>query len=318
MTDPVRLDDANLEQLIPLFKAVFGHAVPKPLLEWKYARGMGESWVIPGEGREGPLLHCGLIYRVVAFEGEFHRVAQLVDLMAHRKSSGLSRTQSPFFALIKLILRSIQTPENPHSLAFGFPSDRAMRLGEHLGVFRSIDSLSDLVFEPRRPSWHGAGCQEVGVAEVCRCVDELWFRMRRGLGDCAIGCRDAAYVFHRYLSHPLKPYRFLLVNSRFFGRIVGLAIVRDHGDGELALIDLLSSLDDVPEVFKALQGWSCKNTCKRLTFSITSRFARMFESYATESRTTEFRIMANPFTSTPVLDRLENNWWLTSGDTDYR
>lgn len=318
MIDPVRLDDNDLERTMPLFKAVFGHEVPKALLEWKYRNGMGESWGVSGDCNGELLLHCGLIYRRVAFEGEVHKAAQLVDLMAHRKSSGLSRAQSPFFVLIKLILERLQGPENPYSLAFGFPSERAMRLGEHLGVFRSIDSLFDLVFESRMASWHVPACHEVGVAEAFSTVDELWSRMRRGFRDCSIGSRDAGYFSHRFFSHPSKPYRLLLVKGRLFGRIAGLAVVRDHGEGALALIDLLSSFNDIPDIFKAVQSWSRLNNYRTLIFSVTSRFAREFEPCATEMRSTEFRIMANPFTEASILHRLESNWWLTSGDTDYR
>ena len=150
MIDPLRLDDADLARTIPLFKAVFGHEVPKALLEWKYSKGMGESWGGSGDCNGELLLHCGLIYRQVVFEGELHRAAQLVDLMAHRKSSGLSRAQSPFFVLIKLILSRLQAPENPYCLAFGFPSERAMRLGEHLGVFRSIELIRSCFRDKRR------------------------------------------------------------------------------------------------------------------------------------------------------------------------
>ena len=65
---------------------------------------------------------------------------------------GLSRKSSPFAALIQQVLADLPGDGNPGGLAFGFPSDRAMRLGEHLGLFSSIDRIRQLAFVPLPPS----------------------------------------------------------------------------------------------------------------------------------------------------------------------
>jgi hypothetical protein len=312
-----QLQDHELGLLQPLFEIVFKHGVSLELLRWKYAGQRGEPWVVAGADGLATV-HCGLYFRIVMFQGVQLRVAQLVDLMALPKAQGLSRTDSPFAVLMRAILASLPRADNPAGIAFGFPSERAMRLGERMKVYRSVDRVMELEFAPvrcRSGARHRV-LSGVGAADVGR-LNKLWQKMSRSLSDFAVGVRDAQYVQQRYLAHPERAYTLLLIESRWLKTPIGLAVV-GPGDERRELLDVVCDLKDAPEVIGAAQGWLMETAGKALSFLLTERFARQLAPHAVRCEPTQFRIMGNPFSPAACLAALEGRWWLTGGDTDYR
>jgi hypothetical protein len=309
--------DHELGVLPPLFEAVFKHSVSVELLRWKYADRRGESWLF--EAVDGhPTLHCGLYFRDVLFQGGLLRAAQLVDLMALPKSNGLSRTDSPFAVLMRTILATLPRSENPSGIAFGFPSHRAMRLGECMGVYRAVDHLMELEFPPihRRFGPRRRVLSSINAADAV-ILNGLWLSMARDLSAFALGVRDVKYLQQRYLLHPEKRYTMLLVESYWRKQPIGLAVI-GPGDERRELLDIVCAWGNAPEVIGAAQCWLAESSGKSLLFSLTERFARQIASFATRCEPTQFRIMGNPFSPPACLASLEGHWWLTGGDTDYR
>ena len=311
-----RLAGQELSDLQPLFLAAFGHALSPRLLAWKYAAGQGESWL--AESADGqPALHCGLLFRNIRLAGETHRAAQLTDLAALPKMSGLTRNNSPFFHLMRHLLHTLPRPDNPAGLAFGFPSDRAMRLGEHLGVYRAVDQLVDLVFTPLRPLRLGLRCRVLEQLPEERITERLWASMAKSLPELAVGVRDPHWLHWRFAAHPENRYRFIALQGALSRRTLGLAILRP-GNDITTLTDLLAPADALPDMLNALSAWLPQAGCRELHFSLTSRPSLPLAALASRCTPSEIRIMANPLSPTALLDRLHNAWWLTSGDTDYR
>lgn len=312
-----RLQDDKLALVQPLFQTVFKHSVSLALLRWKYAEGRGESWLVASEDGQA-LIHCGLFFRDVLLDGCLIRAAQLVDLMALPKAGGLARADSPFAVLMRKILNDLPRSDNPQGMAFGFPSDRAMRLGEHMGVYRAVDSLMELEFAPihRRvkPRWRLLDA--VSASDVL-VLDELWRKMCCDLAEFPLGVRDAQYLQQRYLAHPERRYTLLLVESFWLRSPIGLAVI-GPGDERRELLDVVCAWENVPEVIGAAQCWLAENSGKALIFSLTERFAVQIAPFAVRCDPTQFRIMGNPFSSVACLESLKGRWWLTGGDTDYR
>lgn len=312
-----RVPDDGLSVLQPLFETVFKHPVSLALLHWKYGDQRGESWL--AESADGqPTVHCGLYFRDVRLRGRVLRVPQLVDLMAPPKSGGLTRTESPFALLMRKILADLPRADNPDGVAFGFPSDRAMRLGEHMGVYRAVDRMMELEFAPKRrrfgPRWRVLSSVSALDAVV---LNDLWTAMSGDLSACALGVRDVGYLQQRYLAHPEKRYTLLLVESHWWRRPIGLAVI-GQGEDRRELLDVVSCWDNVPAVIGAAQAWLAESAAQSLTFLLTERFARQLASLAVRCEPSQFRIMANPFSPPSSIAALERQWWLTGGDTDYR
>lgn len=316
MMDVRALSDDELGLIQPLFRAVFGSEINLPMLHWKYGQGRGSAWTL-WQGSQ-LLVHCGLCPRQVWLQGERIQATQLVDLMAAPKQTGLVRHGSPFAVLMRHVLAQLPGPGNPDGVAFGFPSARAMRLGELAGVYRAVDDWHALTLlgrdVPRGPralevaSW---GHREGAV------VDSLWARMRADLQDFVVGVRDMAYLRQRYLRHPDKAYRLLLVRSQWFRVPIGLLVLGPNRH-QPELLDVLCAWADLPEVLLAGRRWLHDAGAKQMQLFVTSPFATRLAPQADQCDATEFRIMANPFSPAASLSKLQQRWWLTGGDTDYR
>lgn len=316
MTELRCLADDELGLIQPLFHAVFGAPISLPMLRWKYAQGRGAAWTL---WQNSVLqVHCGLWRRAVLLQGAPVVAQQLVDLMAAPKQAGLSRQDSPFARLMRHVLAQLPCADNPDAVAFGFPSARAMRLGEHAGVYGAVDHWMALDFGARQLRW-GPRAKEItswGAAERAT-VDVLWARMRADLAPFVLGVRDMAYVQQRYLAHPDKVYRLLLVESRWRRSPLGL-LVMGPGTSAFELLDVLCAWEDVPELLLAARRWMHSVAAQRVTLNLTSRFAAQLAQFSDGCTETEFRIMANPLTPGATLEKLQQRWWLTGGDTDYR
>ena len=312
-----RLDTRELMLLQPLFESVFKQPVSAALLKWKYAEGRGESWAAWQTAENRPFLHCGLSFRDVLVAGSPTRAAQLVDLMAEPKRSGLSREQSPFALLMRQILDSLPRQDNPAGVAFGFPSDRAMRLGEHAGVYRSVGNWQalefcgiDAVMGPRVRAWRHELASDLALA------DRLWRVMARDLVDYSLGVRDSSQLIHRYLMHPEKRYTLWVAESRWLRQPMGIVVV-GGGPDHYEILDVLGRREDMPEIIRAVQRWLHDTQGQSLTLMLTAPFAQQLKSFASRCVATQFRIMANPRTPPAILAQLDDRWWLTGGDTDY-
>lgn len=313
-----RLTDKQLHLLPPLFRSVFGVAVTPELLAWKYADGRGESWVADVAGEDTPILHCGLAFRDVLMAGDRCRAAQLVDLMAAPKRAGLSREMSPFTVLMRQLLHGLARPDNPAAVAFGFPSGRAMRLGEHNGVYLAVDRWRALEFGAvrgllgsRLRLWRAADADDRVLA------DRLWQRMAKDFSLAVLGVRDAGYLVHRYCRHPEKKYVVWVVESRWRRVPLGL-VVLGPGRGNHEILDLIGCREDMPEMLLAAQQWLHASGGQALNLMLTESFASQLAPFANNFSDTEFRIMANPDSPASTLAKLQGGWWLTGGDTDYR
>lgn len=313
-----RLEPAHFDAIQPLFRQVFGHDISRDLLDWKYGADHGEAWGYWSE--DGALmLHCGLFYRNIRFAGQQYRIGQLADLMAAPKHAGLTRRDAPFTQLMREILAHLAGPANPHALAVGFPGERAMRLGEHLGVYKAIDDWHELSFHARPAGFLAPRATNIETMDPATgaVVDRLWAAMARDLADFPLGLRDAAYIEQRYFRHPTHRHHCLLIQRRWPRRPLALAVLRGEGE-QYELLDLVGPLTAMPEALRCLQAWLGQVGGQRLSFWLTSRFAEQFAPLADASRVTEIRIMANPDTPPEILASFDHRWWLTGGDTDYR
>lgn len=301
-----------------LFLAVFGERISAERWARKYAAGQGEGHGIWLAGQL--IAHCGIFYRSTLVGGEVRRIGQLGDLMASPdKAGGLSRRGSPFFQLIQHVLARLRGPDNPDGLAFGFPSERAMRLGERLGLFTTIDLLYELIFPPRAAGFFSDRRQLLLPTDPSfdRIAGPLWQAMAKDLRQAMVGVRDAAYLRTRYFEHPNHQYRLCCIRRPLTGTPVGLIVLRQLGD-DWELSDLVAPLANVPRLLRAAQAEVAGLGGRRLQLWLTESYARRFADLAASCNRLEFRIMANPFSSAELLQRFDRRWWLSSGDTDYR
>lgn len=317
MNTVCRLSDRELTKIQPLFAQVFGASISEAMLDWKYAQGRGESWCVYDQSHR-LLLHCGICFREVFRFGKEERVAQLVDLMAAPKQAGLSRKGAAFSVLMCEILAGLRNPRNPESVAFGFPSERAMRLGELSGVYCSVDNWMELSF-CAKPFLVSPSIEFLSHENTTwdSSVDRLWSDMRDSFRDAVIGNRNSAYLRFRYFARPDRQYVLLLMKSSIFRRPFGLAVL-SLSSGHCEIMDLIAAKDNIADVIAGVQNWLKSQKINSLSLLITEGFCGLVSLSASAVSKTQFKIMANPFMRSSELAALKGRWWLTGGDTDYR
>lgn len=315
----LRLADADLGRIRPLFAQVFGGSISEGLLHWKYGNGRGVSWCLCASDGDSVGLHCGVMFREVVFRGRLRRAAQLVDLMAMPKRQGLARGNSDFALLMRHVLSTLPEFGVAGGFAFGFPSGRAMRLGEIAGVYRAVDDWQQLRFSAQPWSRRAPHIKAL-TADDGTCVaacDRLWPAMRADFADAALGVRDGAYFVWRYFERPDQSYVVLRVRSPFVRRLLGMVALSVRG-GEGEILDVLGRQQDLPRLVNAARHWAHAEGIRCLTMMLTQRFVALFKPWAEACESTQFRIMANPWMHDPAAAEMHGAWWLTGGDTDYR
>lgn len=310
-----------------LFREAFSADISSALREWKYGGGRGrQDGVFLDHQRRILLAHCGAMFRRSLVLGQARVLPQYGDLMVGRdKPGGLARASSVYHLIVRHICEHAASPDNPDALTFGFPSRRASKLSEQLGLSLTLNEMHELAWEPAAPQasrWLRLlpirPLQAGWSAALAREADRLWARMAASLGvQGVLGVRDAAYLRYRYLERPGSDYLFYRAVG-WFGRALGWAICRRQGD-ELEVLDLLAGRQDMPRVLALLREHLPSLGVGVMKLWLTDHHAaRMSAELPARVTPLEFRLAVNLNSSGGDVYRFRDRWWLTSGDTDYR
>lgn len=306
-----RIEDAFL--IKSLFKKVFGSEISNALLCWKYNEGRGFN--IGFANNEDTLIgHVGAVYRDVLNRGILYTVPQMTDLMVSPSNAGgLSRGSSVFGSLIKQYMGELKKDNNPLGITFGFPSARAMRAGELLGLFNCVDLIFELIFGALPKKWYSDRCRGVEKSKAQKEINRLWGIMQKDFDNEIIGVRNFEYVCYRYFDHPEQTYLCYFITPWWSKKPFGVAFLKVY-DLHVELMDIICAKKDTRRVINALQE-NLKTLGKEtMNFWLTKKYAMELGQIAQSMNETQFKILANPLGA----EQLKDMWWLTSGDTEYR
>jgi len=297
--------------LLDLFRAAFGHDMPPAQWLWKYTGMDPIGSLVREDGRI--VAFYGGIARPIRRFGGAETAVQMVDVMVHPRARGVLTRRGPFYFAASAFIEGQVGPGHPYQIGFGFPSDKHMRLGERLGLYRRVGELMELSWPPARDLPRlGYRLRQYGAAEA-RAADALWQRMAADLGDAVVGVRDAAWLRHRYLEHPTASYLPLLATQRFSAAPLGIVVLRDKSEA-LELVDLVAPMANIPLLVDAARRVAQRLGNKRLTAWISASHSRLFETPQMARQAINIAI-ANTGTADTGLD---DRWWLMAGDTDFR
>jgi len=309
----------NRSAVLHLFEAVFHSGMSEDWWNWKYGQNGNKGF---GYWEAGELVaHCGIFPRRIHLAGQPRVAWQLGDLMVAGATRGrdLSRARSPFARVVRAALEQLSGPDNPDALAFGFPSDRAMRLGTRLGFFATIDDWHDIEFDHAHPARLALHVREVSMAspQVPAQIAALWGKMRPGLGEHLVGERSADYWIWRYAQHPGQTYRLFAVRRRWWPAPFAFVVLRETEPGRWLWVDFVGAVSGF-----SLAALGAVSASRQLggqsTFAFgTTTVLNALAEVACTNRPTEIRIMANPASGAGFVERFAHRWWLMAGDTDY-
>jgi ABC-type polysaccharide/polyol phosphate transport system ATPase subunit len=176
---------------LDLFEASFGYAMQPTKLEWKY-KDTEKLGVGVWDGKKLIAFYGGLP-RSISYLGRPVMAIQIGDVMVHPSQRGVLTRSGPFQIAAASFLEQQIGHDRPYLVGFGFPTDKALRLANKLGLYAPVDSLTEL----RWPAVPGHLILKTYARPVSEknaaVVDELWLKMKHGLQGSILGVRTGPF-----------------------------------------------------------------------------------------------------------------------------
>lgn len=310
-TPPKWATGEDREALLALFQRAFGASMSIDEWAWKYPERSGLSMVAMRHQRA--VAHYGGQPRCMLAMGEPLTGVQISDIMVDPNERGALGRQGLFPRIARAFTEQVTVPEGPHAFVFGFPSPRATRLGELLGLYARMDRLD-------QASWSLAAGKPAGQAlsmsALLPLADALWQQQKTRLADrYLISVRDRQWIEGRYASHPSGAYRAWGLFSRWRRRCKAVAIFREHPD-TLELLDLLGEPNNHPPLILALRRLATSLKKTQLMAWATPAVLEGLPPADMISPLLQVNI-AGPHCHDQAY-HYRQRCWMTAGDTDYR
>jgi ABC-type polysaccharide/polyol phosphate transport system ATPase subunit len=299
-----------------LFQLCFGHTMSRQQFQWKYAAtelaGMG---VYSGDRL---IAFYGGSPRAVMMQGQSILAAQIGDVMVQPEERGVLSHHGPFWLACSSFLEQTMGHDRPYAIGFGFPNAKAMRLGERLHTYEAVDQMIEVnwAVPALRPDVFSQATLLSSLDEFA--VNTCWAAMLQDMPDSVLTVKNWAFVENRYLQHPSLRYVAYLVRKRMSGVPLGVVVLRETGDHDVELLDVIGS----PSVFETLIRAALRHahlSGRRRLFSwVTQSHRSLLQVWHAQTTAIDVWIPANAWTTGLMPDQLRNKWWLMGGDTDFK
>jgi hypothetical protein len=314
------LEPTDAPAMRALFHEVFGHEMSEAFWRWKYGEG-GSSGV--GLFRHGELVsHYGGASTAICFKGAPARAVQIVDVMVKPAARQSVRRKGAFFLAGRHFAEWTVGYDRPFLTGYGFPSERSMALAEHLGLYARVGHMLQLDWELREPEqgphwWtHFELLDAAGFMRRRAEVESLWRQLQGDLAAHIVVRKDAAWLEHRYLNHPDKQYRLVLLRRRLGRTPLGLVVLKEE-TGKVQLMDHVGPLRNIPLLLRAAK-WHARSSGRELLYTwCSAAFAEHFSHAGAIPRPLAIVTPCTTRMPGPTPDELRDHWWLMPGDTDF-
>jgi SAM-dependent methyltransferase len=313
------LEKDQVPEMLTLFENTFKHPMTPATWQWKYGT---ESDRELGIWRENQLIaHYGGVSRDILFFGQAQTAVQIGDVIVDASERGILTKKGPFFLMAATFLERYIGYGKPYLVGFGFPNERAMKVAERHGLYAEVGHMLEFSWNAmsRLPLWgtrlHPIDRDQIAFATTA--TNECWQRMAADLQKSIIGVRNWQYLQHRYLDHPNQQYQIILVKNRFSARARGILVLR-YNPEDCEIVDIVAPLSEIPLLVIHARRLAATRGIKRVLCRITENFAAHFATAGGTQQTLNIRIPANAWSDGPAPETLRNNWWLMSGDTDFK
>lgn len=331
----VNIQAAQIDEVRALFAQVFGGAMSAAVWHWKYADGRGLATGTRAE--DGRLLaHYGGTSRALLVQGQAFAAVQLGDVMVAQDVRAILSRRGPFATAAKLFLDQHVGTDSGFALGFGFPNERAAKLGKALGLYEMVDAVQQVHW----PAWSKHDSQgarwrwrlaaiDWADTQTAQWLDGLWAQQRATpwAQNLVLPVRDSAWWRHRFANHPEGPYRCFWVYQRWTGTLLGAVALRPQSapDAPWELLDWLCAPQHLNAVLAAarllcLQQGALGGMMAWLSQPLVAHLLPSCPRLA-DGRVQPVCSVAITQRRTPKLDALavaQRGWWLTGGDTDFR
>lgn len=312
---PVTPDDCA--QVQRLYAAVFGTTPGNEWYQWKYGAGQGEAvglW--DADGRL--VAHYAGFPRNLVWMGAPVAAIQIGDVMVAPQLRGLLTRHGPFYHVCEKFFATRVGATKRFALAFGFPNERAIRLGVRLGLYDNAGPVHQLVWPTRnlKPGWRWRWT-EITPREFLAVAGPVWTQMRADFTEYVLGARDATYFQWRFVTRPDRSYRFFALQRRPFGSTVALAVMRT-APGEAVLLDIIAPRGALTPLLRGAIGEAFRQGATALTaWASPAAVSALVPTGATVAEQAAWLAIARASALPDAQDAAAIPWWWLGGDTDF-
>lgn len=308
----------DLPALQSLFKEAFKHEMSQARWMWKYQDAVAWGSAVERDGRL--VGFYGGMPRLCALKNELLQTVQIGDVMVSPDERSAGRS-GPLMRASASYIDNMPNLYPGFSFAFGFPSERPMRLGVALGLYQPVEAINEVVWPAL--SYRGSLLRQTNFISkdaMTHCsaqINALWMQMRHDFADYIVPVRDYARWLYRYVNHPELTYQVVLVSARFSKKPLAAFVIIEHPD----FIELVDYVGGRAGVDLAIHG--ARQCAARLGKSIlkgwfTNSIVSQFQTNSLSVTKTGIAVPINLRGRTKAQAVLPAPLWLMAGDSDFR
>lgn len=307
-------EDAHAIQA--LFEATFDTQTPPQWWAWKYQQEPHPGSV--AFSAQGELIaFYGAQARHALWQQQRVAVCQQGDVMVAPHYRFATRTQGVFKQLSEHFLNRLVGENRPFALSFGFPTPKAMQLGELLGLYRRADDLQQ-GYTAAQPTRLGLGVS-ISLQPAPQVEDWHWLTRLTHLpatnGPVLSLAKTPEHWARRFGGHPEPLYHVLQVKR--FGKLRAAAVVKPLDNGALELMDLaLATPGAAALLWRAWHHAASLFNCYQLTAWGTECMLNSLP--LTERSGAGSLALPGHAIDAPLTEAVAGHCWLLGGDTDFR
>lgn len=299
-----------------LFQACFGHSISRHQWHWKY-RDTDRLGIAAFDNTRMIAFYGGMPRQLLAMG---HQIAgiQVGDVMVHPDFRNTLSRRGPFQMVSSTFLEQNFSHTAPYQLGFGFPNERAFKVAQRLGLYRQVDEVIQINLAPNKSRlrpWLSLTKQSIDV--LLPSVNSLWSAMQTGFGNSILGFRDASFFKSRYGDSLGFAYECLALRNRFTGKIHCIAVCRQRAEG-LEILDLLGHPNTFTQVLDGICAYPFYSNLPNIFMWVTKSHLHLFSKTNLTSTPLGICVPTNCWVSGDFVENIDQRWWLTGGDTDFR
>jgi hypothetical protein len=303
-------------EISSLFIDVFQHPLAPDLWHWKYKKNRGHAVLAYREDRL--VGHYGGMCRDIFISNKPAKALQIGDVMVEKKQRSVFSKRGLFFQMCATFLEQYIGDDKPYALGYGFPTERAMQIAQHQGLYRQVDRMVEKHWKPlntRSSIFHVIRVlNKTPSAFVWAQISNLWKQMLSDFSHAIIGVRDWDYLYSRYIEHPEKDYHLYRVNHRFTNKAIGIIVLSLEGE-RCRLMDIISPQQNFVSLIHHARRLAYDLNANQLFAWTTLSHQALWPS--DEGQAIDICIPSNAWTTQNSSVSAKHSWWLTAGDTDF-
>lgn len=314
------LSPADEDSLLRLHVHVFGPGATQAWYQWKYRVGGGLG---SGVWHQGELIaHCGGVPRTLWRQGRRQTGLQIGDVMVAPEWRGILTRRGPFFQASHAFYSAHVGDRFGHSIAYGFPSERHLRLAVTLKLLWSAGPVHALSWDVQAAdrsgpgwawSWHSLDPSD---RRFDQSVDAAWQRMRAAGAALTLGERDAAYVRWRYCERPGRRCSFFSLRRPWSPTPAGIAVL-DIGASPVQWLDWIGDPAAILAASRACVAEAGRAGAPSLTAWASPVVTQSLQGAEVTSKSVTAWLGIPRASSLAEEDLAGMRWWLMGGDTDF-